>query len=192
MKNRIFRVFAMGIIFIAFTTFAFAQNTENKANKRTDIEPVRMAKEQVPDVVIENFFKDHSSVKYELWKGYPIEDFTNVWYDYNPYLNSSSASGYFVVEFWEDGEHQEAMYSNEGKKIAVHKKLSSQLPKPILEAISRGLYRDWEIAKENEEIFRDNSLDQSKVYKIEVHYGSSKHFLFYSPDGALLKNKIIQ
>lgn len=191
MKNKI-KMIAIAVMSVAFTTSTFGQNTENKVNNASYIKPAKIARGDVPKDVIENFIKDHPAVQNEQWRGYPTEDFRNVWYDYNPSLNSSSASEYFVAEFWEGGTHQEAMYSDEGKRIAISKKFDSQLPKPILVAIKKGVYRNWKIAKEKEVIFRDNSLDQLKVYKVKVQKGSSKHFLFYSAEGALLKDKIIQ
>ncbi|MBW8523766.1 hypothetical protein K0U91_00825 [Chryseobacterium chendengshani] len=191
MKNKI-KILAMAIMSVAFTTTVFGQKVDSRVNNASYIKPEKILRNDVPKDVIENFVKDHPAVQNEQWRGYPTEDFRNVWYDYNPSLNSSSASDYFVAEFWEGGEHQEGMYSRDGKKIAIHKKIDSQLPQPILDAIKKGVYKNWKIAKEKEEIFRDYSLDQLKVYKVTVQKGSSKHFLFYSADGALLKDKIIQ
>lgn len=192
MKNEIFKFIAMMMISLALPTTLFGQTVVSKSNKTTQNKPLEIPKAEIPIDVAQHFAKDHPTAEEEHWRGYPIKNFRDVWYDRNPSLNSSPDSEYFVVEFVEGTTHGEAMYCREGKEVVIHEKLMSTIPAPIYDAIKKGPYKEWKIAKEKEEIFRDSVLDQFKVYKIKVQKGSSKHYLFYLADGVLLRDKIIQ
>jgi hypothetical protein len=70
--------------------------------------------------------------------------------------------------------------------------ITSELPNPVLYAIKNGDYGEWKIANDKEVIFKSNPMDLMKVYKIKVEKGASKHDLFYSSEGVLLKDKAIR
>lgn len=190
MKNKILKVFVIVIISIAFTTNVLGQSTEKPANGR-EHKSTKIVKEKIPKPVIGNFSKDYPMAIREEWYGYPKFDFTNDWY-YDPFLYSSNVPEYYIAEFAIDGYYYKVIYSKEGKKIAVHKKGVIDLPEPVLDAIRKSAYSAWEIGGEKEEIYKNNSLDQLKVYKIKVGKNPSEHDLFFSSDGQLLKDKTIK
>jgi hypothetical protein len=97
---------------------------------------------------------------------------------------------FYVVEFTKNNVNHKVVYSKAGKKIAVHKRIDSDLPKPIAKAIETSNYASWKIAKEI--IFRDVEMDKLKTYKAIVEKGNKKHALYYSSTGVLLKDKTIQ
>lgn len=192
MKIKVLKFLALIMTSVTLTVSTKGQNRENIATETIKNKPVEIPKTEIPIDVAQHFAKDHPTAKEEHWRGYPTKNFRDVWYDQVPSENSSPTSDYFVVEFIEGTTHREAMYCREGKEVVIRKKLMSTLPAPIYDDIKKGPYKEWKIAKEKEEIFRDSVLDQFKVYKIKVQKGSSKHYLFYSADGVLLKDKIIQ
>lgn len=190
MKSRILKLSAIAFMCIAFTITSFSQTT--KTTEKVCKKPTKIEKTKVPKVVTEKFILEYPSVMNEGWYGYPKYDFYNDWYGYNPYLYEYENPEFYIVEFTKDKVHHKAIFSKEGKKIAVHKKVTSELPVAITDAIKKGTYSTWKIATENEEIFRDTEMDKMKVYKVEVEKGTKKHHLFYSTDGDLLKDKTIK
>lgn len=191
MKNEILKVFVIVIMSIAFTTTVSGQSTGKPANGR-EHKSAKIVKEQIPKPVTENFSKDYPMAIREEWYGYPKFDFTNAWYYYDPFLYSSNVPEYYITAFAIDGYYYKVIYSKEGKKIAVHKKGAINLPEPVLDAIRKSTYSGWEIAGEKEEIYKNNSLDHLKVYKIKVKKSPSEHDLFFSSDGQFLKDKTIK
>jgi len=195
MKNKILRLFAMAVLTFAFTTTIFGQGVKkpvHKASHKTESRHARIDKEKIPSAVNKNFVEEYPAVVNVDWHGYPEHDFSSDWYEYNPSLYSSKAPQYYVAEFTEDRSRHNAIYSKEGKKIAIHRKMMTELPRSISDAISKGTYSNWKIAKEKEEIYKENPMDPMKVYKVKVEKGNSKHYLFYSTDGELLKDKTIK
>ena len=114
------------------------------------------------------------------------------WFLYDPYLIEYEYPEFYIVEFTKDKTPHKVVYSREGKKIATHMSLTSELPKAVADALNKSEYSSWTIAKEKEEIFRDVDMDKMKVYKLEVTKGKEKHFLYYAQDGDLLKDRLIK
>ncbi|MGZ3885622.1 MAG: hypothetical protein ACXVDL_15365, partial [Bacteroidia bacterium] len=115
------------------------------------------------------------------WYGYPLFDYENDWYAYNPYLFEYEHPEYYVVEFVEKEVPHRVIYSKAGKKIATHRKLKAELPAGIKTAISKSEYSTWTLGKEKEEIFRDTELDKVKVYKVEVTREKKSMSFFIHP-----------
>jgi hypothetical protein len=191
MKNNILKLSASIILCAACTFQSFSQTTVTKTTEKTGKKPAKIEKSKVPKVVTEKFIIEYPSITNEGWYGYPQYDFYNDWYGYNPYLYEYTNPGYFIVEYTKDNANHKTIYSQEGQKIATHKKTTAELPKSISDAIKKGPYAAWKIAIEKEEIFKDTETDQIKVYKVEVEKGTEKHHLYYLSDGQLLKDKTI-
>jgi hypothetical protein len=190
MKNLIPKITVFLLCF-ALAMPAFSQNTIQLTEKMGQ-KPPKTDRGKIPMVVLDAFSKEFSNVANETWYGYPKFDDANDWYGYNPYLFEYVSPDFYVVEFDKDNAYHRVIYSKEGKKVAVHKKMTSELPKAITDAISKTRYRNWAVTKEKEEIFRDLSLDKIKVYKVEVKNSRERHQLFYSAEGNLLKDKTIK
>jgi hypothetical protein len=146
---------------------------------------------KVPKAVNESFIVQYPAVTNIGWYGYPNYDFYNDWYGYDPTIYEYENPQFYIVEFMEENQKHKVIYSKDGKKIATHKIFTSVLPQAVTDAINKGSYSSWSITKEKEEIFRDSKLDKIRVYKVVVEKGSQKHNLFYSIEGELLKDKII-
>ncbi|WP_306621859.1 PepSY-like domain-containing protein [Chryseobacterium ginsenosidimutans] len=188
MKNKTVSVFVAVLMSVAFTTAVSGQSTKKSAQK-TEQKSTKIVKERVPKAVTENFSKEYPMAIRELWYVYPEFDIINDWYYYDPFLFSRAVPEYYIAEFVIDGHDHKVIYSKEGKKIAVHKKGITDLPETVSDAIRKSIYSTYNVAEDKEEIFRDSSLDLLKVYKIEVDKGPSKHYLFFSSEGQLLKDK---
>ncbi len=165
--------------------------TTTKITKKAGKKPAKIEKKKVPKVVTEKFLIEYPTIYNEGWYGYPRYDFFNDWYGYDPFLYEYDYPENYVVEFNKDNMPHKAVYSKEGKKLAVHKKVNA-IPAPVSEALKKGAYKSWNISSEKEEIFKDTDKDVMKVYKVEVKSGAKKHHLFYSTNGELLKDKAIK
>ncbi len=191
MKTKIIKVIAGCILLASFTMSSFGQATV-KTTEQCGKKPAKIEKNKVPTVVTETYFKEYPIISNEYWYGYPEFDYRNDWYGFNPYLFEYEHPGFYVVEFTKDKTPHKVIYSKSGEKIATHKKLDSELPKPVSDAIAKSEYSTWKMAKDKEEIFRDFEMDKIKVYKVEVEKGKEKHTLFYSSNGDLLKDKTMK
>ncbi len=192
MKNDFLKVLAIALLCVAFTTASSGQTLTKKHNEKATKKHSKIDKSKVPKVVTEAFIAEYPSVVYEDYYGYPKHDFYDEWYGYNPYLFEYESPEYYVVEFTKNKTMHKAIYSKEGKKIAVHKKVTDGLPKSIANAIKKGTYNAWTVATEKEEIFKDTDKDKLKVYKVEVSSGTKKHHLFYDLEGVLLKDEKVK
>ena len=181
----------IAVLFMLHAIPSYSQTPIVKTTEQAVKKPANILKEKVPILVTERFNKEYTSAKGEEWYGYPYYDFYTDWYGYNPYLSESKAPAFYIVEFTKNTVHHKAIYSKEGKKVAVHKKVNYALPKAVSDAIDDGPYATWTMTKEKEEMFRDTEMDKMKVYKVEVRNGNEKHHLFYAIDGLLLKDKTI-
>jgi hypothetical protein len=183
---------AIAVFCVVFATLSFSQATTTKVIEKKGVKPTKIEKNKVPTTVTESFIREYPNVEYETWFGYPYYDFYNDWYGHNPYLYEYQNPEFYIVEFTNDKVSHKTVYSKEGKKVAVHKKTTAALPKSISDAIKKGPYSTWKITTEKEEIFKDTMMDKIKVYKVEVEKGIEKHHLYYSIEGALLKDKTIK
>ena len=191
MKTKTIKIVA-GCLMALSTVFSSYAQTTAKITESSGKKPEKIVKTKVPAVVTETYYKEYPISNYENWYGYPAYDFANDWYGYNPYLFEYDNPEYYVVEFNKDKIPHKVIYSKAGKKIATHKKITSDLPKAVTLSISKSEYSTWKMAKEKEEIYRDLDMDKMKVYKVEVEKGKEKHHLFYSSEGVLLKDKTIK
>ena len=193
MKTKTIKILAVCLMVLSANFSTYGQTTV-KTTESCGKKPAKIAKTKVPARVTETYYKEFplSATTYENWYGYPEFDYQNDWYGYNPYLFEYENPEYYIVEFTKDKVPHKIIYSKEGKKIASHKKITSDLPVSVTSAISKGEYSTWKISKDKEEIFRDTDLDKMKVYRVEVENGKEKHHLFYSSEGTLLKDKTIK
>ncbi len=187
MKTRSIKIVSAVLLVLFMAAMSFAQ-APNKSVKEGGKKPVKIEKTKVPAVVTESFYREYPAPSYEWWYGHPGYANDSEWYWYDPYFYESEYPRYYIVEFEKDKLAQKAVYSKEGKKIAVHKKSKSSLPKEVVSALGKTEYRAWKVAVEKEEIFRDGDNDMLKVYKIIVEKGSKIHTLYYRADGTLLKD----
>ena len=163
-------------------------DTTNKDVKKD----AKVDKTKVPKKVNDFFIQEFPNAVTDNWYGLPVykygNDWFDDWYDYAPYVYSKYPENY-IVEFSLDNMPHKAIYTKIGKKIAIHKKLASDLPKAISAAISKGQYKDWILAKDKEEIFKDKDSDKLKIYKVVVEKEKGKHTLFFEANGKLVKDK---
>jgi hypothetical protein len=192
MKSKLLMLGLVTLLCIGFETPIFSQALASKTTEKPGKKPAKIEKTKVPKVITEKFIIEYPNVMNEGWYGYPYYDFYNDWYGYDPYLYEYENPEFYIVEYTKDNAKHKVVYSKEGKKIATHKNTTAALPKSIENAINKGEYSTWKIAKEKEEIFRDNEMDKMKVYKVEVEKGTEKHHLYFSTDGDLLKDKTIK
>jgi len=188
MKTITIKVIAGCLLLASFTTNSFSQTTA-KGDKEKMRRQAKVEKNKVPKEVTIIFYKDYPTVTEEGWYVYPAYDSQINWWDNwddSPYVSTLSTD-YYEVEFTEDKTPTKAIYSKKGEKLATHKKLKNEVPKPVSAAISNSVYKTWKLGKEKEEIFKDK--EKMKVYKIDVENGKEKHTLYYQQDGKLLKDK---
>ena len=193
MKTKTFRMIA-GCILLSLLVISSYGQTTSKASKVEGKKAVKIDKKKVPKEVTDLFVVDYPAASFENWYGFPLYnygmDWYDDWYDYGPYSYVDYPE-YYVVEFTKDNASHKAIYSKSGKKVAIHKKLTSDLPKLVSSAISKSEYKTWKLGKDKEEIFKDTDKDQLKVYKVTVEKGKEKHTLFFQSDGKMLKDKKI-
>ncbi|WP_449386701.1 hypothetical protein [Chryseobacterium lineare] len=189
MKNKTVRLFAIAVMSIACTGSVFGQRHTSPPQRA---ENENGAQSRIPNLVSQNFVNEYPKVTDAVWRGYPQQSFITEWYDDNPSAQSSQPAEYYTARFTSGKSHLKAIYTKDGEKISVRQMITSELPKPVLYAITNGDYSDWKIANEKEVIFKNNPRDAMKVYKIKVEKGPSKHDLFYSSEGVLLKDKTIR
>ena len=164
-----------------------AQANSNDTTKVTQGK-TKLDKNKVPKTVTDLFYADYPVTTYTDYYGYPSFDYVNDWYGYDPSLYVNDYPETYVIDFAVDSTPYKAMYDKNGKKVAIHKTISS-LPIAISKALSNGMYKDWTIGKDKEEIFRDKDSDKLKVYKVSITKGNESHILYFQPDGKLLKDK---
>lgn len=147
---------------------------------------------QVPSVIIEKYNKEYPLRTLEVWNGYPEFLEESDWYGCNPYLYNCVNPKYYVVDFVKDKMPYRVVYNLEGKKVAVHRSMNTKTIKAIAKSIMKTKYKDWKIAKAQEEIFKGDDADKLVVYKIEVTKEDKVHYLFYKANGILIKDKEIK
>jgi len=185
MKTNIFKLFAIAAMSIVFTNSTYGQRLVKPSQKSE-------SEKMIPVMVSQNFVNEYPTAVNAEWRGYPTPNVSSEWYEYEPSKQSSKPSAYYVAEFSELQSDYKAIYAADGSKIAIHRLFVSELPATVLKAVSKGMYRDWSLAPEKEEIFRNNAQGSMKVYRIKMSKESSQHNLFYSEDGTLLMDKTIQ
>ena len=187
MKRINMKVFVGCVLIVFFTLNAMGQ-TKKSDDKKT----VKVEKTKVPKPVTDKFYMEYPGNYYENWYGYPAYDYGDYWYDdwygNGPYIYNDYPE-YYEVEFTKDNAVHNTVYSKTGKKVATHKKFTTDLPKAVSTAIGNSMYKTWILDTDKEEIFKDTDKDQMKVYKVSVHKGSEKHTLFFQNDGKLLRDK---
>lgn len=171
---------------ISLTTYAQDYSKADSANSK--MHP-KLDKTMVPKEVTGNFYTEFPNTSDVYWYDYPTFDYLNDWYDYSPFWYSANPGNY-AVEFKTDDVPYKAVYTKEGKKIAIHR-MTSDLPEAVSESIKKSEYKNWKIGKEKEEIFKDKDTDELKVYKVSVESGAKKHMLYYQKDGELLRDKMV-
>ncbi len=175
------------VLLMCFTISAFGQIAA-KTTKKEVKKVTKLAKSKIPVVVTEIHLKEYPKTLKESWYGYPAFVDEYDWYGYDPYLYSSEYPEYYIVEFTEGTTPHKVIYSKAGKKIATHKNLAN-IPAAVIAAIGASEYKTWKIGKSKEEIFKDADADKLTIYKVEVEKGKEKHYLFYRPDGLLVRDR---
>jgi hypothetical protein len=145
---------------------------------------------KVPSAVTQVFYTDYpqATVADANWYGYPTFDYVNDWYDYDPDLYTNDNPDAYVIEFTTDNVPHRVVYTKAGKRVASHTIITSELPAPVLTAISTGLYKDWTLGKEREIVFKSKDSDKLKLYKVSVKMGMERHVLYFDPSGKLIKD----
>ncbi len=194
MKKIGIKMIAGCILLVFFAINSFGQTT-TKTTKDGGKRVAKVEKTKVPKAVTDVWIGEYPGSTYDNWYGYPAyNDYLSNWYydwdnyDYNPYVYTDYPEDY-VVEYNLNSVPYKSVYSKEGKKIATHKTLTSDLPKAVTAAISNSAYKTWKLGKEKEEIFKDKDTDKLKVYKVVLTKGNEKHTLYFQADGQLLKDK---
>ena len=192
MKTVALKLIVTGILFVSFAMHAFSQaamTTTDKGGKK----PEKIEKAKVPAEVSGAYIRGYPVMgSYENWYGYPAFSDESDWYGYNPYYYTGQYPEYYFVEFDKENVPHKVIYTKAGKKVATHRRITSEVPKAVSDALRMGAYKSWGVAAEKEEIFKDADKDIMKVYKITVDKGKDKHVLFYLTDGKLLKDTYIK
>jgi hypothetical protein len=182
MKTFVMKVIA--VVFFASFIFTASCQTVLTPVKDGVRHPDPLDKKDVPNIVIQNYYKDYPFSNIESWYAYP--DDGTPWYVYSTNL-AGGAPEYFLVEFTYDNTAYKVVYSRAGKRMTMYKTYRSDLPKPVLVALNKSDYKDWKMTDEKEEIWRDSY--NKKVYKLVMEKGNEKHTLYYRQDGKLLRDK---
>ena len=182
------------LVCIVFTTISFKSFSQEPklANESAKAVTTYIETSQVPAIILEKYSKEYPLRTLEVWNGYPEFLDESDWYGCNPYLYNCVNPKYYVVDFTKDKIAYKVIYNLEGKKVAVHRSMNTQAIKAIAKAIMKTNYKDWKIAKAQEEIFKGDGTDKLVVYKIEVTKGGKVHYLFYKANGTLIKDKEIK
>ncbi len=182
------------LVCVVFTTTPFASFSQEPIPPGKSVKAVTTYIEtsQVPAIIMEKYHQEYPLRTLEVWNGYPEFLDESDWYGCNPYLYNCTNPKYYVVDFTKDKIHHRVVYNLEGKKVAVHRSMNTKTIKAIAEAIMKTNYKDWKIAKAQEEIFKGDGADKLVVYKIEVTKGDKVHYLFYKANGTLIKDKEIK
>lgn len=183
MRNLILKSVMIGALSIFMVTAISAQ-TKSTTKTKTHAKAIEKAK--VPKVVTEEFIMEYPVVESDMWFGYPALTNELEWYDYNPMYYTYEYPEYYVVEFVKDKTKHKAVYTKEGKKVAVHHKVKAEaVPTAVNTSIKNGIYKTWKETDEKEEI--ENVTSKEKVYKMTVEKDDKKHYLYYDSAGKLLK-----
>jgi hypothetical protein len=185
MKTNKFKLFAVAVMSVICTTSTYGQGLLKPFQKLEN-------EQMIPEMVSQNFVNEHPNAVNAEWRGYPKPSVSSEWYEYNPTKQSSKPTAYYVAKFSAQQSDFNAIYDANGNKIAIHRLFVAGLPEAVLEAVSKGAYRNWSLALEKEEIYRNDLLGATKVYRIKMSKEYLQHYLFYSEDGALLMDKTIQ
>jgi hypothetical protein len=151
----------------------------------------RLKEDNVPDAVKKTYleeFLDYTEGNNKNWAAYPSLESDFDWYDPEPYIFTNNAPENFEIVHKKDDSFVRVIYSKEGKKIATHQPLKSDLPQGVSQSISRGKYKGWAVAKEKQGIFKETDK-ANMIYKVTISNGTEKHELFLQSDGKLIKDK---
>lgn len=184
MKNSIFSVFFALCILVFTATNVSAQASKHKIKSQ----PKAISKAKVPKVVSEAFITEYPVIESEMWYPYPSFGNRLDWYDYKPGYYFDEYPENYIVEYVKEQTPHKVIYTKEGKKIAEHHPMKSDvIPVAVSEAMKKGIYKDWKETAEKEEIIKVENKE--KVYRITVEKNGEKHHVFYDVDGKFLKDK---
>jgi hypothetical protein len=174
-------------LLLFFIVNSFGQGSV-KDSRRELKQPANLDISKVPNKVSMAFRKDFPLTSNAYWYGYPAFHYLSNWYEIDSYVFIDNPPAY-AVEFNDGNLSYKAIYTEEGKRIAVHKETKSGLPKAVLAAIDNRKYKEWTLGSDVDEIFKDNESDRLKVYKVQVTKGNAQRELYFKSDGQLLKDK---
>ena len=168
------------------STTTTTKTTTSTSGKEAKKKREKLDKKKVPKEVTTVYLRDYPGVSDDSWYGYPTFDESAYWFGYDPFLYNNVNQEYYAVEFNQDGVAYAVIYSKTGKRIATHRALAAEVPAAVAAMVNKGVYKTWTVAREREEIFRDDN--DMKVYKVVVEKGTEKHKLYIQSDGKLLKD----
>jgi len=187
MKKLTTKVTAVCVL-LAFISMTSCGQANSKSDKDSSQSRTKLDKSKVPKDVTDAFYNQYPLATYGNWYGYPAITNGSAWYDYDPYYFTTGDPDNYIIEFNNKDTAFKAIYSKDGRKIASHKGMNSDMPAAVTAAISNGDYKSWTEGKDKEEIFKDKDTDQMKVYKVSFSKGNEKHTLYYQQDGKMLKD----
>jgi hypothetical protein len=199
MKITSVKMIAGCVLLAALSMDAMAQMTPNSNPSYTPSTPTpiqesgtmpdRYDANKVPGQVTDQYRNDYPGVTNNSWYAYPAFSDETDWYGYNPYTAPGDNPEYYVSDFKKDNRSYRVIYDKNGKRIATHRTYMGELPKAVSDAMHKGMYKNWVVTKEKEEMYKDKYTDKTKVYRIVVEKGTEKHALYYQSDGTLVKDK---
>jgi hypothetical protein len=153
-----------------------------KTGNKTD---AKLAKDQVPPVVVTEFEEEFPVAEFVDWYSYPVFYDDWGWYTIDPvYEVVEEVPEYYLVEFTDAGTPQKTIFNKQGEKVATRRTIKeADLPKAVTDGFHKSAFKDWKIVGEREEVTRHK--DKQKVYRLEVEKGAEKRFLFFDPAGKL-------
>ncbi|MBD0256213.1 MAG: PepSY-like domain-containing protein [Cytophagales bacterium] len=146
----------------------------------------KLARDQVPQVVVAGFEEEFPVAEFVDWYSYPVFYDDWGWYTLDPvYEVIEKVPAYYLVEFTESGTPRKTIFNKKGEKAATRRTVKeADLPKAVTDGLHRSAFKDWKVVGEREEVTRHR--DKQKVYKLEVEKGTEKRFLFFDPAGKLM------
>jgi hypothetical protein len=176
-------------VFLFLSLFSFVASGQDSSSAArspaTSRQPIDKSK--IPKAVTEEFYKQYPVKTSTDWYAYPSYDDGDDWYEFDPSYHSNQDPENYVVVFRHKRILTKAIYSKDGKKIAVHQDMNAPLPASVTRSIREGLYKSWILTKDREQIFKDSKSDKIIVYRVVVKKDNEKHVLYFQQNGKLLK-----
>jgi hypothetical protein len=178
-----------GFILLALISLSSYSQSYAKTDTDSSLPRKEIDKGRIPKEVTDAFTRQYPLATNGDWNCYPSSSSATDWYSNDASSVEGSEANSYDIEFTSGGTSYQAIYAGNGTKIASHKRMDSEMPAAVNDAISNGDYKSWTLQKDKEEIYKNSGSDQLKVYRVNVMNGFEKHTLFIQQDGKMLRDK---
>lgn len=167
---------------IEHKTKADLSNAEQFFHKK--ISSRKVTKSELPTAIAGSYKKEFPMIEVVEWDTYP-EVITEV--------NNDSIEVYeieepeiYIATFDLDSSKIKAKYNKEGKLLETKKSLTKEnLPQKIAASLNTGIYKDWQIISESQEV--KSVVMKEPVYKVAIKKGDEKYILYFDKNGNIEK-----